>query len=144
SVHTSVSATGSRDNVAAMSCWRSFSMAARSAARPASLPDDTPRSWPLCSAKTANAARPTTTECSVIGAPITHPFRRPDSPLNTKFRGRAYRFVIDFDTCLRAPLQQLLGVISSDRLFYRRDCFAGSAVRVKASVAQAVPAVEMN
>ena len=40
SVHRSVSATGSRDNVAAMSCWRAFSMAARSAARPLSLPAD--------------------------------------------------------------------------------------------------------
>ena len=30
------------------------------------------------------------------------------------------------------------------QIVYRRDCFAGSAARVNASVAQAVPAVEMN
>jgi hypothetical protein len=40
-------------------------------------------------------------------------------------------------------LISLIGAKKS-KVHQRRDCFAGSAVRVNASVAQAVPAVEMN
>ena len=40
-------------------------------------------------------------------------------------------------------LISLIGAKKS-KVYQRRDCFAGSAARVNASVAQAVPAVEMN
>jgi hypothetical protein len=70
SVHRSVSATGSRDNVAAMSCWWIFSMAARSAWRLSSDPADKPRPWGRGPVKTANPNRTTAPEHCVMPLPI--------------------------------------------------------------------------
>jgi hypothetical protein len=51
---------------------------------------------------------------------------------------------LDMNLIFAVHLLKRKVVAPSLEIVYRRDCLAGSAARVNASVAQPVPAVEMN